>query len=283
MEKKINIDGKEIVLFSNKDNYYISLTDIAKYKNEKLSGLVITHWLRTKYTIEFMGFWEELNNPSFNVTEFGNIKNEAGSNGFVISANQWIEKTNAIGIISKTGRYGGGTYAHKDIAFEFASWISPKFKLFLIQEFQRLKEEENERKSIDWDLNRSLAKINYEIHTDAIKENLVPKKITKEQKNQIYASEADILNIAIFSVTAKEWRVENKGKKGNVRDYANVSQLVCLSNLESINALMIKENINQKTRLVKLNEIAISQMKILTRNNKLLKNNLKKNLEVKNK
>jgi hypothetical protein len=283
MEKKINIDGKEIVLFSNKDNYYISLTDIAKFKNEKLPGLVISHWISTKYTIEFMGFWEEINNPSFKLTEFSEIKNQSGSHGFVLSSKQWIEKTNSIGIISKTGRYGGGTYAHKDIAFEFASWISPKFKLFLIQEFQRLREEENERKSIDWDLNRSLAKINYEIHTNSIKENLIPKKITKEQKNQIYASEADILNIAIFGMTAKKWRIENKKKEGNIRDYANISQLVCLSNLESINALMIKEKINQKTRLIKLNEIAISQMKVLIKNNKLLGNNLKKRLEVKNK
>ena len=203
-----------------------------------------------------------MNNQNFKLVEFDGFKNEAGSNAFVLPPQKWIEKTHAIGIISKSGRYGG-TYAHKDIAFEFASWISAEFKLYLIKEFQRLKEEENERKSLGWDLRRNLAKINYKIHTDAIKENLVPAKISKNQENMIYANEADVLNVALFGMTAKDWRDKNPEKEGNIRDYSLVEQLVCLSNLESMNAILIKQGMTQKQRLQTLNEIAIDQMKTL--------------------
>lgn len=262
MKRKINVKNIEIVLFQQNEVDYISLTDIAKYKNAEATGLVISHWLSARYTVEFIGIWEQLYNPNFNVTEFSNIRNQSGSNGFVLSGKRWIESTNAIGIISKSGRYGG-TYAHKDIAFEFASWISAEFKLYLIKEFQRLKEEESDRKSLGWDLQRSLAKINYKIHTDAIKENLIPPKIDKHQENIIYANEADVLNVALFGLTAKDWRDRNPGKEGNVRDYSLVEQLVCLSNLESLNALFIKQGLAQKQRLQTLNEVAINQMKTL--------------------
>ena len=207
-----------------------------------------------------MGFWEQMHNPDFNVTEFSNIRNESGSHGFVLSSKNWINSTNAVGIISKAGRYGG-TYAHKDIAFEFASWISAEFKLFLIKEFQRLKDEE--LKQLGWDIRRNLARINYRIHTDAIKENLIPKNLTKQETNFVYASEADVLNMALFGKTAKQWRDSNADKKGNIRDYANMSQLVCLANLENLNAVFINEEMEQGARLEKLNEIAIGQMKIL--------------------
>ena len=224
-----------------------------------------------------MGLWEKMHNPDFNVTEFSNIRNESGSNGFVLSSKSWINSTNAIGIMSKAGRYGG-TYAHKDIAFEFASWISPEFKLYLIKEFQRLKEEE--QKLLGWTAKRELAKINYRIHTDAIKQNLIPESLSKKQINFVYANEADVLNMALFGKTAKQWRDENPGKKGNIRDYANVSQLVCLANLENLNAVFINDGLPQNKRLLKLNQIAISQMKILlsdTSNNLLSNKNEDKN------
>jgi len=262
--RKINVQGTEIIIFQRKDDDYVSLTDMARYKNKENSGLVITHWLRTKYTIEFLGIWEQLYNPSFNVTEFGNIKTNSGSNSFVLSSRQWIEKTNAIGLISKTGRYGGGTFAHKDIAFEFASWISPEFKLYLIKEFQRLKEDENQRKSLEWDVKRLLAKVNYKVHTDAVKENLIPSEVSKSQRDRIYSSEGDVLNVAMFGTTALEWRENNPSKKGNIRDYANVTQLVCLAGLESLNAEFIRQNLQQGDRLKRLNEIAIIQMRSLT-------------------
>ena len=261
--KKIKIENIEIAVLTQKMDDYISLTDMARFKNAEATGLVISHWLSTRYTVEFMGLWERLNNPDFNVTEFSNIKNESGSNGFVLSSKQWIEKTNAIGIISKTGRYGGGTFAHNDIAFEFGSWISPQFKYYLIKEFQRLKEEEAKTKSLEWNLQRTLAKVNYKIHTDAVKEHLVPVKITKEQENFIYATEADLLNVALFGKTAKEWRNQNAEKEGNVRDYSTLEQLVVLSNLESINSVLIEQGLPQNVRLKKLNEIAISQMRSL--------------------
>jgi hypothetical protein len=264
-KKKINVQGSEIIIIEDKKYDYISLTDIAKFKNKEATGLVISHWLSTRFTVEFMGLWERLYNPEFNVTEFSNIKNEAGANGYVLSAKQWIQKTNAIGIRSKAGRYGG-TYAHKDIAFEFASWISAEFKLYLIKEFQRLKEEENERKKLGWDSKRLLTKINYKIHTDAIKDNLVPPKITKFQESLIYAEEADILNIALFGLTAKHWREKNPKEDGNIRDYAQVEQLVCLANLESLNAEFIRQGLSKEQRLLRLNEIAIIQMKSLTEN-----------------
>lgn len=269
MSKTIKIKGSEITIITADTQDYISITDIAKYKNAEATGLVISHWLSTRYTIEFMGLWEKLHNPDFNVTEFSNIRNESGSNGFVLSAKNWINRTNAVGIISKAGRYGG-TYVHKDIAFEFASWISAEFKLYLIIEYQRLKEDET--KSLDWNVKRSLTKINYRIHTDAVKNNLIPAKLKPKQVQHIYASEADVLNMALFGKTAKQWRDANADKKGNMRDYANVSQLVCLVNLENINALFIKEDISQTDRLKKLNQIAIEQMKLLTENStRLLK------------
>jgi hypothetical protein len=207
--QRIHVQGREITIISGKQDDYISLTDIAKHKNQDATGLVISHWMSTKFTVEFMGLWEQMHNPDFNVTEFSNIKNEAGSNGFVLTSKQWIEKTNAIGITAKTGRYGGGTFAHKDITFEFASWISPGFKLYLIKEFQRLKNEETDRLKLGWNLQRTLAKVNYHIHTDAIKEKLIPQTLTKTQINLTYASEADILNVALFGITAKEWRDAN--------------------------------------------------------------------------
>jgi len=256
----LKIKGREITVVKTNKEDYISITDIAKYKNPQATGLVISHWLSARYTVEFMGLWEKMHNPEFNVTEFRNIRNESGSNGFVLSSKSWINSTNAIGIISKPGRYGG-TYAHKDIAFEFATWISAEFKLYLIKEFQRLKEEE--QKAFGWDIRRNLAKINYRIHTDAIKENLIPESLTKKQTNIVYSSEADVLNMALFGKTAKQWRKENPGKTGNIRDYANISQLVCLVNLENLNAVFINEKIPQNERLQKLNQIAIHQMKIL--------------------
>ena len=259
--EKINVLGTKISFYHYHEEDYISLTDMVKNIDNGL--VLIEKWLRNKNTIEFLGIWEEINNQNFNSPEFEVIKNQAGLNIFTLSVKQWTEKTKSIGIIAKAGRYGG-TYAHKDIAFEFASWISPKFKLYLIKEFQRLKE--SERKQLGWDIKRNLVKINYTIHTDAIKENLIPKEITKQQTNQIYATEADVLNVALFGMTAKEWRYNNKDNKGNIRDYANVSQLVCLSNLENLNALFINEELSQDKRLIKLNQIAIHQMKLLTNN-----------------
>ena len=256
---KINVLGTEISYYQQKDEDYISLTDMVKNIENGLA--LIEKWLRNKNTIEFLGIWEEIYNPDFNSPEFEGIKNQAGLNRFALSVKQWVEKTNSKGIIAKAGRYGG-TYAHKDIAFEFASWISPQFKLYLIKEFQRLKDEE--RKQLGWDIRRNLAKINYRIHTDAIKDNLIPPELTPRQIDLIYASEADVLNMALFGMTAREWRDSHPGDKGNIRDYANVSQLVCLSNLENLNALFIQEKTPQPERLRKLNRIAIQQMKLLT-------------------
>lgn len=240
---------------------FISLTDIAKYKNADDPRFVIQNWMRTRFTVEFLGIWEHLNNPDFNRVEFEAVKNESGSNAFVMTPKKWTELTGAIGIISKAGRYGG-TYAHKDIAFEFASWVSVEFKLYLIKEFQRLKEEEY--KQLGWDIRRNLTKINYRIHTGAIKENLIPPELTKQQVSLVYASEADILNMALFGKTAKQWRDENPNEKGNVRDYANVSQLVCLANLENLNAHFIGQDLPQAERLKLLNNTAIQQMRLLT-------------------
>ncbi len=261
--QKIHVHGKEITVISSAQHDYISLTDIAKHKNQESTGLVISHWMSTKFTIEFMGLWEQMHNPDFNVTEFSNIKNDAGSNGFVLSSKQWNEKTNAIGVTSKTGRYGGGTFAHKDIAFEFASWISPGFKLYLIKEFQRLKEDETKRLRLGWNLQRTLAKVNYRIHTDAIKEKLIPQTLTKVQITFTYANEADMLNVALFGMTVKEWRDANPALDGNIRDHAQIEQLVVLSNLESLNAVLIHQGLHQNERLKQLNSIAITQMKSL--------------------
>lgn len=266
--QKMDVQGTEIALMVREREDYISLTGIAKYRNSTEPFAVINNWMRSRSTIEFLGLWERLSNLDFKPLEFERFRAEAGSNYFVLSPQRWIEGTNAVGIIAKSGRYGG-TFAHRDIAFEFASWISPEFKLYLVKEFQRLKDEET--KQLGWDLRRDLAKINYRIHTDAIKERLVPQELTRQQINVVYASEADMLNMALFGLTAQEWRVINPDKKGNMRDYANVAQLVCLSNLESMNALLIHEGLTQPERLQRLNREAIQQMKLLTEDSRVKK------------
>ncbi len=266
-KEKINVKGIDITIIKINKEDFISLTDMVKNIEDGL--VLIERWLRNKNTIEFIGTWEEIYNPIFNSPEFEGIKSEAGLNRFTLSVKKWIEKTNAIGIMSKTGRYGGGTFAHKDIAFEFGSWISPSFKLYLIKEFQRLKDEENNRLKLEWNFQRTLAKVNYQIHTDAIKENLIPKKLNKSQINFIYASEADLLNMALFGITAKQWRDKNAGLDGNIRDYATIEQLVVLSNMESINALLINQNTEQSERLLQLNKVAITQMTSLLKSNNL--------------
>jgi len=258
---KLSVLNREITVQTLNEQDYICLTDIARYKGSDATDDLIRNWIRNRNTVEFLGIWEHLNNPDFNPVEFDGFRRQAGLNSFTLTPKQWIEKTNAIGIISKAGRYGG-TYAHKDIAFEFAAWISVEFKLYLIKEFQRLKEQE--RHQLGWDIRRNLAKINYRIHTDAIQEKLVPPELTAAQTNLVYASEADVLNMALFGMTAKQWRDSHPGEKGNIRDYADVSQLVCLSNLENLNALFIREGISQAERLGKLNQIAIQQMRLLT-------------------
>ncbi len=263
---KIKVNNSEISIINIENRDYISLTDIVKNIENGLA--LIEKWLRNKNTIEFLGIWEEIYNPNFNSLEFEGIKNEAGFNRFILSVKQWVNKTNSIGIVAKAGRYGG-TYAHKDIAFEFASWVSPYFKLYLIKEFERLKE--NEQKKLGWDIKRNLVKINYKIHTDAIKNKLIPIKLSKNKINQIYATEADVLNISLFGMTAKEWRDKNPKLKGNIRDYADISQLVCLSNLENLNSVFINEGFSQTERLEKLNQIAIEQMKILSETKKINK------------
>lgn len=258
--KKIEVLSTEIRVNSAGNADYISLTDIAKRKNADDPRYVIQNWMRTRYTMDFLGIWEYLNNPDFNRVEFDTVRNESGSNAFVMTPAKWIALTDAIGIVSKSGRYGG-TYAHKDIAFEFASWISVEFKLYLIKEFQRLKADE--QKQLGWDIRRNLTKINYRIHTDAIKEHLIPAELTKDQINLVYATEADVLNMALFGKTAKQWRDQNPGEKGNIRDFANVSQLVCLANLETLNAHFIQDGLGQSERLTKLNQTAIQQMRLL--------------------
>ena len=260
--EKIFVRETGISIQKNHNRDYISLTDIARYKNPTETALVISHWLSTRFTVDFLGIWETINNPDFNTTEFSSIRNESGSNGFVLTTKQWVEKTNAIGIYSKSGRYNGGTYAHKDIAFEFATWISVEFKLYLITEFERLKEEE--QKQLGWSAKRELAKLNYRIHTDAIKQNLIPPELDRRKVSIVYANEADVLNVAMFGMTAQEWREANPDKKGNIRDYANINELICLSNLESLNAVFINDGIPQGERLLKLNRVAISQMRVLT-------------------
>ena len=260
--EKIFVRETGISIQKNHNRDYISLTDIARYKNPTETALVISHWLSTRFTVDFLGIWETINNPDFNTTEFSSIRNESGSNGFVLTTKQWVEKTNAIGIYSKSGRYNGGTYAHKDIAFEFATWISVEFKLYLITEFERLKEEE--QRQLGWSAKRELAKLNYRIHTDAIKQNLIPPELDRRKASIVYANEADVLNVAMFGMTAQEWREANPDKKGNIRDYANINELICLSNLESLNAVFINDGIPQGERLLKLNRVAISQMKVLT-------------------
>ncbi|MBD3248531.1 KilA-N domain-containing protein [Candidatus Woesearchaeota archaeon] len=267
--RKIKVKGKDIIIFSKKDSDYISLTDIARYKNPKEPRFVIINWLRNRNTIEFLGIWEQIHNPHFNRVGFDTLKSNAGLNSFTLSPSRWIKETDAIGIISKTGRYDSGTYAHEDIALEFASWISAEFKLYFIKEFRRLKYEESERLRLGWNVKRELVKINYKIHTDAVKENLIPPEISAKDAKKVYASEADVLNMALFGQTAKEWKDMNKNKKGNMGDYANVTQLVVLANLESLNSEFIKQKISQEKRLIQLNKTAISQMKSLIGNKKI--------------
>jgi hypothetical protein len=257
---KIKVQDTEVtvVLINNVD--YISLTDIAKFKTTEPNA-IISNWMRNRNTIEYLGIWESLYNPSFKPLEFEGFRKEAGLNAFTLSPQRWIETTNAIGLISKSGRYGG-TFAHKDIAFKFANWISIEFELYVIKEFQRLKE--SKRQQIGWSVKRELSKINYHIHTDAIQQNLVPIELTPKQTSIIYANEADTLNVALFGITAKEWRKTNPNLKGNIRDYATINELICLSNMENLNAVLINEGIPQKERLVKLNQVAIQQMRVLT-------------------
>ncbi|MGA2142310.1 MAG: KilA-N domain-containing protein [Brevinematales bacterium] len=270
--EKIDVIGNEITIITKEQKAYISLTDIAKYKNSESPADIVKNWMRSRSTIDFLGLWENLNNPDFKLVEFDQFKSEAGANYFVLSPQKWIQTTNAIGIISKSGK-NGGTFAHKDIAFEFASWVSSEFKLYLIKEFQRLKDDENNRLKLDWNLQRTISKINYRIHTDAIKENLIPPELSKNQTLLIYANEADILNMALFGRTAKEWRDKNPDKEGNIRDEATLEQLVVLSNLESINSVLIHQGISQSDRLMQLNKIAITQMKSLVQNSNMKKLN----------
>jgi hypothetical protein len=262
----IQVQNIAVSIITENNDDFICITDIAKAKGgQSRAADIIKNWIRSRSTLEFLGTWEKINNPDFKVVEFDHFKMHAGLPSFVLSPGQWIENTKAIGITVKSGRYGG-TYAHKDIAFEFCSAISPIFKLYLIKEFQRLKDDENSRLKLEWSLQRTISKINYRIHTDAIKENLIPPELSKNQIQIIYASEADILNMALFGITAKQWRDENPDKDGNVRDHAALEQLVVLSNLESINALLVHQGMLQAERLVKLNETAISQMKSLVDN-----------------
>ena len=256
---KLSVQDTDITIISFNENDYISITDIAKYKSDDPAA-VIGNWMRNRNTIEFLGIWESLYNPLFKPTEFEGFKKEAGLNAFTMSPQKWVNATGAIGIISKSGRYGG-TYAHKDIAFKFASWISVEFELYIVKEFQRLKAEEE--KQIGWTAKRELSKINYHIHTDAIKENLIPTEVSPLVASVIYATEADVLNVAMFGMTAKEWRENNPGLKGNIRDYATINELICLSNKESLNAILINDGLSQRERLIKLNQIAIYQMKVL--------------------
>ena len=255
---KITVQNTQITVVTINERDYISLTDMVR--NIENGPALIEKWLRNKNTIEFLGIWEEMYNPNFKSPEFEGIKNAAGLNRFILSVKQWVEKTNSRGIIAKAGRYGG-TYAHKDIAFEFATWVSPQFKLYLIQEFERMKSDE--QKQLGWTAKRELSKINYRIHTDAIKQNLIPEEVTAAQASIIYAEEADVLNVAMFGQTAKQWREAHPELKGNIRDYASINELICLANMENINAILIDEGVPQGDRLVRLNQIAINQMRVL--------------------
>lgn len=260
----INANDSVISMYTTMDNEdYISLTDIAKHRNSDEPNAVVSNWMRTRSTIEFLGLWEKMNNPNFNPIDFEGFKANSGSNAFTLSPQKWISSTNAIGITSKSGRYGG-TFAHKDIAFEFASWISPEFKLYIIQDYQRLKSDESYRLSYDWSVKRILAKANYRIHTDAIKQNLIPPQLSKQQQGFVYAEEADVLNVALFGVTAKQWKTSNPGLKGNIRDYASIEQLLVLTNLENTNALLIQQGKTQAERLNILNQMAIQQLSTLS-------------------
>lgn len=268
---KISVKDTDVTIILVNENDYICLTDIAKYRSDDPTA-VIGNWMRNRNTIEYLGIWESLYNPDFNHLEFEGFKKDAGLNAFTLSPTKWINTTNAIGIISKSGRYGG-TYAHKDIAFKFASWISVEFELYIVKEFQRLKSEE--QRQLGWSAKRELSKINYQIHTDAVKQNLIPQEVTPTQASIIYANEADMLNVAMFGMTAKQWRAANPDKKGNIRDYASINELICLSNMENLNAVFIEQGMPQNDRLIRLNQIAIHQMSVLRMDNmtdrKLLK------------
>jgi KilA-N domain len=258
----INVQGMVVTVVSQQEDDFISLTDIARHRDSERTDYIIQNWMRTRNTIEFLGLWEQLNNPRFKPIEFEGLRNQAGLNSFSLTAKRWIDATGATGLVSKSGRYGG-TFAHKDIAFEFASWISVEFKLYLIKEFQRLKTDESRRLSLDWNLSRTLSKLNYRIHTDAIKAHLIPAAITPEQTRQTYASEADVLNMALFGQTAKQWRDVHPDLEGNMRDDADVTQLLVLANLESLNAEFIHMGLGQAERLIKLNQNAIRQLQSL--------------------
>jgi len=264
----LQVNESIITVIHQNETDYISLTDMTATFKEG-SGL-IGKWITNKNTLEYLGVWEKINNPDFNYPEFGVIGLEAGTNRFMMSVGQWIDRTKALGMFVKAGRYGG-TYAHKDIAFHFAMWLSPEFQIYLVNEFQRLKDDENDRLKLEWNLQRTLAKVNYQIHTDAIKENLIPKEITRQQASFVYANEADLLNVALFGVIAKVWKENNPDSKGNIRDYATLEQLVVLSNMESINALLIGQGLSQSDRLIQLNKVAITQMKSLLESNSIKK------------
>ncbi len=266
---KITVQDTEVTVISINANDYICITDIAKHKSDDPTA-VVASWMRNRNTIEYLGVWESLYNPDFNPLEFEGFRREAGLNAFTLSPHKWIARTNAIGLISKAGRYGG-TYAHKDIAFKFASWISVEFELYIVKEFQRLKSDE--QKQLAWSAKRELSKINYHIHTDAIKHNLIPQEVTPKQASLVYANEADVLNVAMFGMTAKMWRDEHPDLKGNIRDYATINELICLSNMENLNAVFIEQGMLQRDRLIRLNQIAIDQMRILEENSdrKILK------------
>ena len=262
MKKEIEVNGLKINFKQEKEESYISLTDIARKKNPIEPKDVVKNWMRSKSTIEFLGLWEKLNNPLFKGVEFDSLLNESGSNAFTLSPSRWINSTSAIGLISTIGK-NGGTFAHSEIALEFASWVSTEFKLYLITEIKRLKIQENKQQNLQWSVQRAISKINYRIHTDAIKENLIPSFLTKEQAKILYANEADLLNVALFGITAQEWKNKNPNLEGNVRDQASLEQLVVLSNMESINALLIQQNFTSEERIIQLNQVAISQMKSL--------------------
>ncbi len=266
--QKVTVQGNSVSVFKQENADYISLTDIARYKDKKRSDYILQNWLRNRSTIEFIGLWEQIHNPDFKSIEFDGFKNKAGSNSFSLTPSRWISTTNAIGLISKKGRYGG-TYAHQDIAFEFASWISAEFKLYLLKEFQRLKQQEYSQEKLEWNVSRTLAKVNYRIHTDAVKAHLIPQSFSKIKQAFVYANEADLLNLALFGQTAKQWREKNPDLKGNIRDDARLEQLVVLSNLESFNSELIKLNLSPEERLQRLNKIAIDQMQVLVSNQSL--------------
>ena len=266
VQSTIHANGVDISVVTTvgSEDDYISLTDMARHRNPEFPADVVKNWLRLRSTIEFLGLWERLNNPDFKLVEFDQFKNEAGANAFVMSPQKWIKSTGAIGLISKSGRYGGGTYAHKDIAFEFASWLSPEFKLYIIKDYQRLKEDESHKNALDWNVRRILTKANYRIHTDAIKCNLLPDNLSTKEQAFVYSDEADLLNVALFGQTASQWRSENKDAKGNIRDNATIEQLLVLSNLENINATLIQQGVPSQERLKRLRATSIDQLKILS-------------------